>query len=691
MTSEVPRTDQSPAIVVTAIAGLVVAVALLFVSVSVNRADDLGLAVPAFLWLDYLAITVVGVVVALARPMNPVGWLMLGAGELSMVGDAALALANHDLLYGGHIRGASLFAVTGGCARTVGWYLATVWVPLFFPDGRRPSGRWRVLIPLGAAGIVTGVLGCMFATHAQLDELPNWQNPLSSHGLNSVADPLSGVSLLLNVTATICAVVRLASRWRHGDPLLRQQIGLFAAVAVLPIFAVILGVSGVTGAGLFAVTLLPLPIGIGFAVLARGLYDLATATNRTLVWLTLSATIVGIYALVIVGVSGVLHTHGASWLPWVAAAVVAISFAPLRDALQRGVNRLTFGRWDDPYQVLAALGQHLEASADVDRLLADVTTELESTLGLRQVAILDDQDTVLVGGAANALPDKPLDRRTVEQVPLVAYGRRLGTLRFTAAVALRTSERRVLDDLAGHLAGLLHARALTRDLQGARERLVLAREEERRRLRRDLHDGLGPALAGQVLRLDLASRRLPAGSAARHELESLRDEAQGTVAEVRRVVEGLRPPALDEVGLGPAVTQLVRRLTTTAGLVGTVEVADLPPLSAAVEVATYRIVAEAVTNVVRHSDARRCEVWLRIEDGPGLGLLAISVRDDGTGLADGEYGGHGLDTMRERAEELGGRLSVTSAAGTTACAWLPIETNPRADAEVAAAAEQVTS
>jgi signal transduction histidine kinase len=654
-------TRRGPATVITAVAGLVLAVAGVSVSLWVNRRDDLGLTADPLLWAEYLAFAVMGSVVALARPGNRMGWLMLAVGVLSSLGGAAIDIADHDLVRGGAVPGASAFAVSGAAARTVGWYLATVAVAIYFPDGRTPTGRWRWLPRVAVLGIALGVLGTAFATHAQLNELSHWQNPLSNHALNAVADPMSGLSLLLNIGATIAAVLRLGKRWRHGDPLERQQIGLFAAVAVLPIFAVILGVTGVASGWIFGAMLLPLPIGIGFAILARGLYDLATAANRTLVWLTLSATVVGIYALVIAGVGSMLRNEGASWLPWAAAAVVAVSFAPLRDALQRGVNRLTFGRWDDPYQVLAALGQHLEASADVDRLLADVTQELRSTLGLTDVTVLDDQGEVLAGEPASG---------AAEEIPLVAYGRPLGVLRFAAPAPLRAGDRTLLDDLAGHLAGLLHAHRLTGDLQRARERLVLAREEERRRLRRDLHDGLGPALAGHVLRLDLATRQVPQGSDAWASLETLRDELQTTVAEVRRVVEGLRPPALDEVGFAAAVSQAALRLTLSSNTHCDVEIADLPPLSAAVEVAAYRIVNEAVTNVVRHAAADRCTVRISAADR----ALRVCVTDNGHGMNGSSRHGHGMDTMRERAEELGGHLTLSSGetGGTRVAAEIPL-------------------
>jgi signal transduction histidine kinase len=204
----------------------------------------------------------------------------------------------------------------------------------------------------------------------------------------------------------------------------------------------------------------------------------------------------------------------------------------------------------------------------------------------------------------------------------------------------------------------LHARSLLHDLQRTREQLVLAREEERRRLRRDLHDGIGPALAGLTLKAETAKALLATDSdGAARQLGELSEEIRATVLDVRRVVEGLRPPALDELGLAGACRQAISRLTRAAGVETRVDVSDdVGALPAAVEVAAFRIVLEAVTNVVRHANARHCGVSLGY-DGDALHLTVV---DDGTGAIDGAATGHGLATMRERAEELGGQLSLTA-------------------------------
>ncbi|HET6818298.1 MAG TPA: ATP-binding protein [Mycobacteriales bacterium] len=645
----------------------------LWAAVTDDRSTDTAVISAAFV----VACTLAGAVVAGARPENRVGWVMLAGAALSAVGGAGTDLAYHGIVgQPGSVPAVAVFAIGGSAARSLGWYALTLGIPLLFPDGRLQPSR-RSWIPRALVVILIGsVVDPLTDLQADLTNLGQWHNPM---GLHRPWDIISGVAFLAHVplalAVTVAVIAQLVRRYRRGTPLLRQQLRLFVGAAALPIVAVpvVFTVGYDTGPWLFSLTVLPLPFAIGFAVLARGLYDLRTAANRTLVWLTLSAVVVGVYALVIAGIGSRLDVRGAHWLPWVAAAVVAVSFAPLRDGLQRAVNRLTFGRWDEPYDVLAALGKQLEATADVTGLLEQVVDELRG-LGLDQVSILDAHGHRLVGGAGGD-----------HSVPLLAFGRPVGELRYALpATQLRPRDRQLLDDLAGHLGGVLHAHELTLDLQRARERLVVAREEERRRLRRDLHDGLGPALAGHLLRLDLLAADVAGDPAAAGAVATLTDELRTTMADLRRVVEGLRPPALDELGLRGSIEQMAQRLTAGSATTVSVTADDLPRLPAAVEVAAFRIASEAVTNVARHARASRCDVVVRAVDGQ----LLVRVIDDGAGVRDaGQATGHGLQTMRERAHELRGRLDVTSspAAGTVVTATLPLPPAPRTDPTVVTA------
>jgi two-component system, NarL family, sensor kinase len=248
---------------------------------------------------------------------------------------------------------------------------------------------------------------------------------------------------------------------------------------------------------------------------------------------------------------------------------------------------------------------------------------------------------------------------------MTSYGVPVGVLSW-ARRPLRESDRLLLADLARQLGTVVHAAGLLESVRTARERLVLAREEERRRLRRELHDGLGPALAGLTLQVDTVRNRV-ADRDADADLLTLRSGIQETVLDVRRIVEGLRPAALDDLGLAEAVHQLAAQTDLPVA----VEAVDLPRLPAATEVAAYRIVQEALANAGRHAHAHRVCVRLRQADSD----LFVEVDDDGVGVVAPRPDGVGLGSMRSRAEEIGGsfELEAVPGTGTRVTARLPLD------------------
>jgi len=616
-------------------------------------------------------VAVVGAIITLAVPGNRVGWLLLTAAAVLGAGTAFTEAGIHGVVtVPGSVPGAASVAALGPGLQAAGMVIAVIWVPAVFPDGRLPGPGWRWLAWPAAAAAACLFLGNVLSPTSNENRLAHWHSPLGLTGRYApVAGALSAAGVLLAVGAAAGAIAGLVARWRRGGPRVRQQLLLLALATFPPalVFLVILITNGVPG-WIFGAVLLPLPAAAAAAILHHGLYDLRRAAHRTLVWLIMSAAVAGIYAAVVITV----------------AALAALALIPLRDKLQHGVTRVVYGRWHEPYEVLAGLGERLEAAADIDRLLDAVVAELTTGLDLGDVSVLDPGGTVVTGtgaaargsaavavsgGTAAAGPD------TVS-IPLLAYGTPVGSLTYRMPDRpLSAAEERLLHDLARQLGGALHARLLREDLQRARERLVRAREEERRRLRRDLHDGIGPALAGLTLKTETARALLPPGSdSASRQLHDLSEEIRRTVVDVRRLVEGLRPPALDELGLAGACTQAVERLTAGAGLAASVDARDdLPALPAAVEVAAYRIVVEAVTNTVRHSRARHCRVSMALTPAG----LTVEVTDDGTGLLAAAQPGHGLAIMRERAQELGGTVTVREGSpGVWVQARLPAVTAP---------------
>ncbi len=654
------------------------------VAVAYDRAGSAVFADTLCIGVVLAVIAVVGAVVVLAVPGNLTGWLLLAAAAVMGVGEAFTQAG----IYGvgtapGSVPVAGYLAAIGPALQAAGLLIAVVCVPIVFPDGHLPGPRWRWLPWAATAAMACLFFGNLLSPSTNESQLAGWHSPL---GLpvrdGQLADALSAIGVLFAVAAAAGAVAGLVARWRRGGPLVRQQL-LLLALAVWPPALVLLAVIviGPMPGWVFGLALLPLPVAIAAAILNHGLYDLRRAAHRTLMWLTISGAVAGIYALVVITAAALVPDHHAWWPSALAAALAALLLIPLRESLQRAVNRVVYGRWHEPYEVLAGLGEHLEAAADVDRLLDAVLTELTTGLDLRDAGVQGPDGTVVAGATAPgapvaagpAAPNGNGGSRTA--VPLQAFGVTVGYLTYRADRRLSASEERLVRDLARQLGAALHARLLREDLLRARERLVLAREEERRRLRRELHDGIGPALAGLTLKTETARALLPAGAdGSSHQLHDLGEEIRRTVLDVRRLVEGLRPPALDELGLAGACAQAADRLTAGTDLTASVLAPEnMPALPAAVEVAAYRIVVEAVTNTVRHAHAQCCRVTMTYRDD----ALAITVADDGTGLRAAGSHGHGLAIMRERAEELGGTVTVAnSSTGVTVQARLPAGTTP---------------
>ena len=209
------------------------------------------------------------------------------------------------------------------------------------------------------------------------------------------------------------------------------------------------------------------------------------------------------------------------------------------------------------------------------------------------------------------------------------------------------------------------------ELRRERERLILAREEERRRLRRNLHDSVGPTLAALILRSGAIRRMiLVQPDAAEVQMGELREQIRSVITDIRRVIYDLRPPALDELGLLSAIREQARQMSLDGLEIEVIASENLPPLTAAAEVNTYFIICEALTNALRHSQARKC--WVKIEVTEYD--LVLEVCDDGVGLKPGSKTGVGLNSMRERATELGGEFEIKPAQKQGLClrASLPL-------------------
>jgi signal transduction histidine kinase len=448
-----------------------------------------------------------------------------------------------------------------------------------------------------------------------------------------------------------------------GDALMRNIDATTVGVACLLGFLVVMPIASILPAAT-----------LGIAMLKHNLFDVDVILSRTLVWLAMTAVVTGTYIGLVLGIGNLIGSERSLLLSLLATGIVAVGFQPLRLRVQRLTNRLLFGERDDPYAVLARLGHHIEDTLSSADLLPAIVRTTAEMLRLPYAALfLDRADGPVLVASAGVASTSTL------RLPLIYQGQTVGALEVAPRApgeVFGQADRRLLEDLACQIGVAARTVSLATDLQHSRERIVTSREEERRRLRRDLHDGLGAQLAALIMQAGAARSLLRSDpDAAEREIADLREELRSAVAEVRRLVQGLRPPALDELGLAGALRARLERFdrggidAESPALRVRFEAAEpLPPLSAAVEVAAYRIVEEAVTNVVKHAQASSVTVTLRVQDAG----LVITIDDDGIGFTPStETSGLGLHSMRERATELGGAFVVTGDRGTTVSVTLP--------------------
>jgi signal transduction histidine kinase len=601
----------------------------------------------------------------MAAGRRRLAWLMLGFGALGtatfVLHFTAQAALDRDLVGAGALAWVSTWLWIGV---PTGLLLLLLW----FPTGQVPGPRWRVGPVLLAVAAVGMWLSVAFRP-GESEDFPGWDNPL---GVPSAADALRVVGVVGGSALAVAAVLTVASvvwRFWSGTEQVRAQLRwLLVSVAVLTLTAILPVPAHLdaASAALGLLTALMLPVTLAVALLRRD----HVVLPRVLVFGLLSTLLLAGYLALVGAAQAALGSTADGVVALVAAGVVAVAATPLRTRLQRSVDRLVYGDRGDPYAALTDLGRRITGSPD--DLLDEVVQAVARALRSPYVAVHLGDDLTPAAEAG-----QPSTLVPTVSVPLLLHGQPAGSLVVAQRTAREPFGRRdltLLDGLAPQVAVAAHAAALTRDLRASRESLVLAREEERRRIRRDLHDGLGPALAGVALGIDAARRALPRDDAAGEldaALAQLTTEVQGTVADVRRLVHDLRPPVLDQLGLVPAVVEYAARLTERGGPAISVSAGDLPVLPAAVEVAAYRTVTEALTNVARHSGARRSSVTFRIEPD----VLEVEIADDGCGLpAQRTRTGLGLAAMAERAAELGGtcRVSAQRSGGTLVRASLPL-------------------
>ena len=609
-------------------------------------------------------IVAIALIVIWARPRNVIGWLMLAFAALGATQNFAEAYGvRAEAIPGAHLP-------LGPLALSLG---SSLWIPAaalpatlllnLYPDGHVTARVWAWVnrVTLAAMAVATVAAGTS-------------QTFLSGDIASArpvVALPAQAGQVLLitgAVTLLACALASIggaiARTWRAQAPQRQQLLLLLVTSAIVVALTPLNAPAWVYDAGLVAV-----PAAVAVGVLRYRLLGVEVVIRRTLQFAVLTLLVVAVYAAATAATSALVPDAAGERV--VGAAAVALILLPLRNRLQAGVDRLVYGARRDPLGAIRRVGA--SASAGSANPLPAVVASVADAVRASFVAITGPDGTVLAATGTERGPRR--------EYPLTAAGERVGELLICPArgdAALAPADAQVIGALVAPVAAIVQASQLTRQLARAHEQALSAAQRERSRIRHDLHDGLGPSLSGVALGLEALQAALPGDTPTAAALTArMRVEVSGAVEEVRRIIDELRPAALQDVGLAQALRERAASLAarSASGMIVEVHVADpMPGLPEQVEIAAFRIAEEAMTNVLRHAQASRCEVRLEAE-----GELVVSVRDDGVGLpAQTRPDGIGLMSMRQRAADLGGCCEVSPAvpSGVLVLARLPLPVLP---------------
>lgn len=394
----------------------------------------------------------------------------------------------------------------------------------------------------------------------------------------------------------------------------------------------------------------PIPVALAIGIAASGIVKVDAILYVVVVVVLGGWTLAGTFA----GGLALTRSAGVEGDPavWWAASALAIMVLPVLGAARCAAGWLVHGVRPSPEAAARRLQERLDALSPAEDIADAVETEVRAAIGSQEVRVAPADET---GGFPIGYQSEVLAQLLVSPRP--------------AETALTTRDRQVAEALAARAAPALHGARALAELAEARAALVLARAEERKRLRRDLHDDLAPTLAGLGLGLSAIRELAP------DELRPLVDEVQHgvreAIAQTRNLAHGLRPAILDHRGVADAVRERARLLEASGIEVElTTRLPGAGVLPAAIEVAVLLIAQEAITNVARHACAGHCDIAIWAADG----ILELSVEDDGVGIGV-SGGGLGLGSMRERALELGGRTVIANRpqGGTRLLVRLPYE------------------
>jgi len=640
---------------------------------------------------DVGAVLWVGALVMARRPGNAVGAVLLIGGLLASLLLLLTYYANYGLLANTHAPGGIWALIGQQLVWPAAYFFLFSLLPLLFPDGRFLSNRWRWL------AFSLALLAAVPVFVASLDpRLPlgtgTVSNPIGVLDPKVIAPIELAWSVLFSI-GTLAAFASLLLRYRRSGAERRHQMRWVAAAVGLTL--VVLAVQQVSARltpalalpyWSFLIPLAAVPASIGFAVLRHRLFDIDLVIRRSVVYGVLWLAIVVVYA----SLAALLGLAAGQRLSVQAAVLVTIAatlfFQPARTRLEKLADRLAYGKRAGAYELLRDFGAATQRTLDVNEIGPRLADAARQGMGARwaRVVVRDESSTeqrVVLGTSGDvhgsAVLVAPLLRGEQEAGAIECgpklegdYGSRdhevLSTLGRQAALAIQNAG--LTAELLRRIAAMDHQ---ARELAASRSRIVQAQEAERRRIERDVHDGVQQQLISLVAGVRLARNRLKSDSeAAEAMLQEVQDQALQAVKDLRELVRGIHPPVLEDAGLVPAVEAATARLPLAVTL-DTDEGAAMRRSPAKIESAAYFVICEALANVMKHAAVEEATVRIRRSNE----LLAVSVRDEGRGFNGAAEDSSGLAGLRDRVAAVGGDLSVVSqpGVGTTVTATLPLE------------------
>ena len=647
----------------------------------INFLAGFGVVAVILLWLA------TGSVIVGRQPRNLAGWMFLLLGSCFAANFVTVILVFAGLRAGAAwIPFMPLWAIVGEYTLIPAVLLPLLW--LVFPDGRPPSARWwwvvwGFLIAVGIAELAYVITPGPLNNYVDAGIL--YMNPFGVSSLAGIAEAVSTIGGFAAVFLSLATIIGVRGRFKRAAGEERQQLRWLVFVTTIAgvLFLVILvgGLSGdLLGVGpdsddplrvfgvdpfeiafllLFLIMVIGVPGAYLIALFRYRLWDLDVVIRKTLIFAILVAAFMALGAT-----TAVVLTNLAAGSPtfenpvnvWLVGLAIGLLATPLYRLSKRIADRIVYGGRATPYEVLTEFSGRIGETYATEDVLERMAHVLADGTGAASARVLlrvgaDLRDAASVGDDATG--DEYAE-------PVTHQGEQLGALAVTmpASDPMSPAKERLVRDLAGQAGPVLRNVRLIAELRASRQRLVAAQDEERRKLERNIHDGVQQQLVALAVRLKLADALVDRDPAKAHEaLAALHTNAGATLDDLRDLARGIYPPLLADKGLATALEAQARK----AAVPTTVEAHTIDRYDQAIEAAVYFCTLEALNNVAKYARASQVTVALDHTDGH----VTFRVTDDGAGfdLAATSYG-TGLQGMADRLDAVGGGLTVTSTPGS---------------------------